>query len=221
MIALNFKAYAESAGENGLGLIKAAEAVSKKTSKKIILCPAFTQLHYASKYSSSNLWFFAQHADANDYGTFTGNITLEEIKSQGCGGTLLNHTEKKVSFEHARTVVEKSKKLGLKTMVCADTPEKGVLFAELRPWAVAVEIPELIATGISISRVRPEAVENAVEKIKSVDSRILVFAGAGVANAEDYAKALELGADGVLLSSRFVLAKNPREWLQTLADVKI
>jgi len=217
---LNLKAYKESSGENGLKLIKTAYSVSKKTKKKIIVCPAPTQLHYARKNSTPNFWFFAQHVDANEQGTFTGTVTLEEILEQGCKGTLLNHSEKKISFEHARLVVANAKKLGVKTIICADSVEKGILFAQLRPWAIAVEPPELIGSGISVSKARPEVVENAVRKIKAMDKRIIVLVGAGVSNAEDYRKCLELGAEGVLLASAFVKAKNPREWLQSLANVK-
>ncbi len=217
---MNLKAYKESSGENGLKLIKTAYSVSKKTKKKIIVCPAPTQLHYARKNSTPNFWFFAQHVDANEQGTFTGTVTLEEILEQGCKGTLLNHSEKKISFEHARLVVANAKKLGVKTIICADSVEKGILFAQLRPWAIAVEPPELIGSGISVSKARPEVVENAVRKIKAMDKRIIVLVGAGVSNAEDYRKCLELGAEGVLLASAFVKAKNPREWLQSLANVK-
>lgn len=220
MIVLNLKAFKESSGEAGLKLIKTAHAVSKKTRRKIILCPQPAQLHYASKLSSSNYWFFAQHVDANAQGAFTGTLTIEAIAEEGCKGTLLNHSEKKVSFEHAKAVVEKAKKLGMKTIICADTVEKGVLFAQLKPWAVAVEPPELIGSGVSVSKARPSVVENAVRSIKSFDRRIMVLVGAGVSNAEDYAKCLELGAEGVLLASAFVKAQNPREWLESLAKVR-
>ncbi|MEM4254993.1 MAG: triose-phosphate isomerase [Candidatus Norongarragalinales archaeon] len=220
LIVLNLKAYAESSGENGLNLIRTAHAVSKKTKKKIIVCPQPTQLHYARKNSTSNFWFFAQHVDANAQGAFTGTLTLEAVAEEGCKGTLINHSEKKVSYDHARIVVEKAKRLGLKTVICADTVEKGVLFSQLKPWAIAVEPPELIGSGISVSKARPQVVENAVRSIKSFDKRIIVLVGAGVSNAEDYSKCLALGAEGVLLASAFVKAQNPREWLESLVKVK-
>lgn len=220
MIVLNLKTYAEATGAKGLSLIKAANSVSKKSLSKIIVCPQATQLHYAKEYSTPKLSFFAQHADDAGQGTFTGALTLEAIAAEGCGGTLINHAEKNVSSDHVFHVIEKSKALNLKTIVCANTVQKGVLFSQFKPWGVAIEIPELIATGNSISRVNPGVVELAVRQIKAVDAGILVFVGAGVANAEDYAKSLELGADGVLLSSRFVLAKDPEAWLESLAQVK-
>ena len=202
-------------------LIKTAHSISKKTKKKIIVCPPPTHLHYARKNSTPNFWFFAQHVDANEQGAFTGSLTLEAVFEEGCKGTLINHSEKKVSFEHARLVVENARKLGVKTIICADSVEKGILFAQLKPWAIAIEPPELIGTGVSVSKARPEVVANAVHKLKAMDKSIIVLVGAGVSNAEDYRKCLELGAEGVLLASAFVKAKNPREWLQTLADVKI
>ncbi|HIH20984.1 TPA: triose-phosphate isomerase [Candidatus Micrarchaeota archaeon] len=218
IIALNFKAYHESTGERGLSLIKTASALSKKTGDKIILCPETVDLHYAKKYSSDNLWFFAQHSDANEPGAHTGSVTLEAIAAQGCKGTLLNHSEKKIPTDHVRGALAKAGQMGLKTIVCADTVDKGVLFAELspKPWAIAVEPPELIGSGVSVSRAQPLVVENAVCKIKAVSKNLVVLVGAGVSNAEDYRKCLELGANGVLLASAFVKAQNPRAWLASL-----
>lgn len=220
MIVLNLKTYAETTGENGLKLIKIAHDVSKKSHSKIIVCPQATQLHYARKNTAENFWFFAQHADSAGQGKFTGSITVEAIAAEGCGGTLLNHAEKQVSFEDAAAVVEKAGKIGLKTIVCANTVEKAVSLAGLKPWAIAVEVPELIGTLVSISKVKPEIVERAVDAVKSVDKRVLVLAGAGVADAIDYEKSLELGAEGAILATAFVKAKDPREWLESLARVK-
>ena len=203
-------------------MIKTAFELSKKTREKIIVCPQHVDLHYARKYSAKNFWCFAQHADANEAGAFTGSMTLESIAAQGCKGTLLNHSEKKISSEHERTAVGRAQKMGLKTIVCADTVAKAVLFAELnpKPWAIAVEPPELIGSGVSVSRSQPFVVENAVSKIKAVDEKILVLVGAGVSNAEDYGKCLDLGAEGVLLASAFVKAKSPRAWLESLIEAR-
>jgi triosephosphate isomerase len=41
--------------------------------------------------------------------------------------------------------------------------------------------------------------------------------GAGVSNATDVATSLKLGAEGVLLASAFVKAKDPEAWLRDVA----
>src|SRR3989344_4607005 len=105
MIVLNLKTYAETSKEKGLSLIEAAYEVSRKTSKKIIVCVQPTQLHYARKFSSENFWIFAQHADTAGQGKFTGSLTVDAIAAEDCKGTLLNHAEKNVSFEEVKIVV--------------------------------------------------------------------------------------------------------------------
>jgi triosephosphate isomerase len=46
-----------------------------------------------------------------------------------------------------------------------------------------------------------------------------VLCGAGVSSKEDVKKALELGAQGVLLASAFVKAPDPKAFLSELAGV--
>jgi len=215
-IVLNFKTFNESAGENGIALAKCAFEAAKKTRKaNVIVCPQLQQLEsIAQKFGASNFFVFGQNADAFNPGAYTGSVSLEGLKASGCGGTLLNHSERKVSLEHCRFVVEKARLLGLKTVLCADTVAKGVLLAQLKPWAIAVEPPELIGSGISVSTARPEVVGDAVKQIKQFDKAVLVFVGAGVSNARDVAKSVALGAEGVLLASAFVKAQSPKKLLR-------
>ncbi|HLC38008.1 MAG TPA: triose-phosphate isomerase [Candidatus Norongarragalinales archaeon] len=217
MIFLNFKAYAKSTGRNGLALARIAEKFSGEAKRKTIACPSYLELSSCAKLSSKYFSVFAQHADAVEPGAFTSRVTMEALKEAGAEGTLVNHSERQVSFEHARFIVQKSNALKMKALVCADSVEKAVLFAQLRPWGIAVEPPELIGTGKSVSRARPEAVENAVSQIKSVSKEIKVIVGAGVADAVDYWKCMELGAEGVLISSRFVMAPDTKAWLAPFA----
>ncbi|MFH0922543.1 MAG: triose-phosphate isomerase [Candidatus Micrarchaeota archaeon] len=220
VIVLNFKTFNESAGEKGFALAKAAFEVAKETRKaSIVICPQMQQLEAISrKFSATNFFVFSQHADEFNPGAYTGRVTVEGIKASGCAGTITNHAERKVSLEHCRFVVDKARGLGLKTVFCAENVAKGVLLAQLKPWAIAVEPPELIGSGISVSTANPEIVRDAVKRVKQLNSSILVFVGAGVSNGNDLAKSISLGAEGVLLASAFVKAKSPKKWLEDLID---
>ena len=55
-------------------------------------------------------------------------------------------------------------------------------------------------------------------KIKDIDEKVKVLCGAGVKNGKDVAKAIELGADGVLLASGIVKAKNKETVVRDLAS---
>ncbi len=110
------------------------------------------------------------------------------------------------------------KALGLRTVVCADTPETSASVAVLGPEFVAVEPPELIGGDISVTDAKPEVVENAVRAVQRIDSSVRVLCGAGVKNGKDVKKAVDLGASGVLLASGVVKAKDPRAVLMDLVQ---
>jgi triosephosphate isomerase len=78
------------------------------------------------------------------------------------------------------------------------------------PDMIAIEPPELIGTGISISKARPELITESVKQIRKVNRSVKVLCGAGVTTAEDVSKALELGSEGVLVASAVAKSKDPR-----------
>jgi len=80
--------------------------------------------------------------------------------------------------------------------------------AELNPTFIAVEPPELIGGDISVTTADPAIVSDTVAAVKAVNPSVRVLCGAGVKNGKDVAKALELGAEGVLLASGVTKAKD-------------
>jgi len=91
--------------------------------------------------------------------------------------------------------------------------------AALNPDFVAVEPPELIGSGIPVSKAEPEVVENSVKAAKNINREVKVLCGAGITTHEDYVKALELGAEGVLLASGVVKAKDQKRALEELVGL--
>lgn len=216
LIVLNFKTYAESSGDYGALLAQAAETVAKEHPKaQIIICPPTPELALHAKKLSIPV--FAQHVDGTKAGAYTGSITVESVKASGAKGTLVNHSEKKLHHKEIEAAIQRATAAGLDTIVCAATVDEAVFLADFAPTAIAVEPPELIGSGISVSTAKPEVVKNAVEKIKAKHKNILVLVGAGISNGQDVAKALELGADGVLLASAFVKAQSPQGVLKAMA----
>lgn len=213
-VALNYKTYPESAGKKGVTLSKAA---AEQCTGNVIVCPQAPDLALTCK-TFPSLSVFAQHCDENNAGAFTGAVTAQALKEAGCSGSLLNHSEKKVPHEQVGKAVEQLRFVGLKALVCADSVEEAVTLAKFRPWAIAVEPPELIGRGVSVSKAKPEVVGDAVKKIKAVSFSTLIFVGAGVSNAEDVKKCRELGAEGVLLASAFVKAADPASLLKQMLE---
>lgn len=215
VIVLNFKAYDKSGGDYGLSLCQVAQKVSSETGASICACPPL--LETAKAASSVSIPVFAQSATSKEAGAHTGWVTLDGVRQAGAKGVLVNHSEHRVSLEEIRAVVEKAKALGLDTVACAKDVEEAKKIAFFKPTAIAVEPPELIGSGISVSTARPEVVSDAVKQLKAIDSSIFVLVGAGVSNGADVAKCMELGAEGVLLASAFVKAKDPESLLREMA----
>lgn len=218
-IVLNYKAYAESRGQNAIKLSSAAKRLAGETKKTVVVCPPQLDVNAVASKLGATPFFevFGQHVDSDAEGAFTGSITAEALLASGCRGSLLNHSEKKIGLEAVGKTIKRAKEAGgLYLVVCADSVEEAKKIAAFRPPCIAVEPPELIGTGVSVSTARPEIVTNSVKEIKKIDENIAVLVGAGVSNAADVRKSLELGAEGVLLASAFVKSKNPGRLLEEM-----
>ncbi|HHI01199.1 MAG TPA: triose-phosphate isomerase, partial [Thermococcus litoralis] len=149
----------------------------------------------------------------------TGRINAEMIAEYGAKGSLINHSERRLRLADIEYNVSKLKDLGLTSVVCTNNVPTTAAAAALNPDFVAVEPPELIGSGIPVSKAEPEIVQNSVRAAKSVNQKVRVLCGAGITTHEDYVKALELGAEGVLLASGIVKAKDQKKALEELVGL--
>ncbi|MFH0884539.1 MAG: triose-phosphate isomerase [Candidatus Micrarchaeota archaeon] len=215
MIVLNLKTYPESI-QKALFFTDIAKEVVDETGLRIVVCPPTVFLHESAERFSD---VFAQHADAEPAGAYTGSINAEMLKVAKVRGSLINHSEKRVSDQaRIKATIDRLHEQGLESLVCAATTKEAATIASFSPTYVAVEPPELIGSGISVSKAKPEIVVNSVKAVKEVNNSVRVLCGAGVSNREDTKKALELGAQGVLLASAFVKATDPKAFLNDLAS---
>jgi triosephosphate isomerase len=88
----------------------------------------------------------------------------------------------------------------------------------LNPDIVAVEPPELIGSGRSVSKTKPEVVTSTVKLIRDINENVIILCGAGITTGEDARAAIRLGTDGVLLASAFTKAADPAKVLSELAS---
>lgn len=214
MILINFKAYYEAMGKRGLELAKIAEKIYKDYGVMIAVAPQYTDLPLIA--NEVEIPVFAQHAEAFDPGSHTGFITLEAIKEAGAIGTLLNHSEHRLRIDIIDDTVKKAKKLDVVTIVCANTPEVSAAVAALNPDMIAIEPPELIGTGIPVSKAKPEVITRTIELVRKVNKKVVILTGAGITTGDDVVAALDLGTQGVLLASGVVKAKDRRKALENL-----
>ncbi|BBD72961.1 triose-phosphate isomerase [Sulfodiicoccus acidiphilus] len=213
IVIVNFKLY-EISIARALDISKSIEQVSRKLGVEVALAVPATMIREIS--SNVSLPIYAQHVDDDQLGAHTGSITPELIKEAGARGTLLNHSERRIRLDQVANVIERLSSLGMDSVLCVDRRELVAPAALMGPTAVLVEPPELIGSGRSVSKVRPEIVSESVKAVK-VNQSVRLIVGAGISTYEDVIKAMELGADGVGAASAVMKSNSPASVVEEFA----
>ncbi|MCX8153870.1 MAG: triose-phosphate isomerase [Candidatus Bathyarchaeota archaeon] len=216
LIIINFKTYIEATGRRAVELAKKAEKVSKETGIFIAVAPQFADI--SSVAEAVEIPVFSQHLDPIRPGSYTGHVLAESIKEAGAIGTLINHSERRLKLADIDDVIKLTREQELISCVCVNNPSVSGAAAALKPDIVSIEPPELIGTGIAVSRAQPEVVTTTVKLVRSINSDVTILCGAGISHGEDVATAIRLGAQGVLVASAVVKAKDPYSILREFAD---
>jgi len=216
IIIVNFKTYSEATGRKAVELAKQAERVSKETEVHIVVAPQFADI--SSVAEAVEIPVFAQHIDPIKSGSHTGHVLAESIKEAGAVGTLINHSEKQLKLADIDTAIRLAREKELISCVCANNPSVSAAAAAIKPDIVSIEPPELIGTGVAVSKAQPEVVTNTVKLVREVNTEVTILCGAGISHGEDVAVALKLGTQGVLVASAIVKAKDPYSILRKFAD---
>ena len=215
VVIINFKTYQQATGEKAVELARTCESVSIEFGVPIVIAPQISDLYRVSQ--AVDLPVFSQHMDPGEQGRFTGHVLGEALVEAGCSGTLLNHSEKRMQLADVELAITKARKLGLYTIVCTNNPAVSVAAATMNPDSVAVEPPELIGTGTSVSQAQPEVISGTVQLIRNVNRDVVILCGAGISTGEDVSAAMKLGSQGVLLASAVAKSDNPAAVLKSLA----
>jgi triosephosphate isomerase len=223
IIVVNYKAYyPHSFGRHAVEIARAAKRVIEEFDVDLILAPPFTELYRVlMEVSDTRVKVYAQHADPLEPGAITGYTPVEGLKELGVHGLIINHSEHRLKLADINYLVKKAHMLGLEVLTCADVPETGGAVALLNPDMVAVEPPELIGTGISVSKAKPEVITSSVSLINKVNPSVKVLTGAGISSGEDVYIAIKLGTIGVLVASAIVKAKDPYIVMREMASQAI
>ena len=212
MFIINCKNYNEISGEkiNKLALI--AEKISKKYKIKIAIAPPHHLIPLITKFG---IIVLAQHLDDKKVGSTTGFMIPEIIKKSKIGGSIINHSEHRITESEIKNLVKRLKKLKLKTIVCVKNVSEAKKYAKINPTFIAIEPPELIGTGRAISTEKPQLITNSINAVQSAKNSTKLLCGAGIVSAEDVSRAVELGSKGILVASGVIKAKN---WESILSD---
>ena len=215
LIVVNFKTYESASGQSAEDLAASMEKFTDRNFRMIAVVSAFDLHSIAS--NSTNLEVWSQHLDPVGKGSYTGWLEPESAIYRGAVGTIINHAEHKVSIKHVKELMEMLPS-DFPICACAADVSEAIELAKLNPTFIAVEPPELIGGDISVTTADPSIVTDTVKAVKSVNSNVRVLCGAGVKNGSDVRKAIELGAEGVLLASGVTKAEDVNAVLDDLSS---
>jgi triosephosphate isomerase len=210
-VLVNCKAY----DCDPVAIADAANDVASGSDSEIAVAPQAARIDAVAE-TGVETW--AQHVSPVEHGSHTGSTLAEAVSDAGAVGTLLNHSERRLTLADLDAGLTAADRTGLETIVCANTPEQIAAVTALGPDAVAIEPPALIGTGTPVSQADPDVVRDAVEAAARVDESVDVLCGAGISTGEDVAAAADLGADGVLLASGVAKAEDPLSALRDLVS---
>jgi len=216
IIVVNFKTYSEATGRKALELAKKCEKISLEKKICVGVAPQFVDIPPIVK--AVSIPVFSQHIDPIKPGSSTGHILPESVKEAGAAGTLINHSERRLRLADIDAAITIAREVSLTSLVCTNNSTVSAAVAALKPDMIAVEPPELIGTGIPVSKAKPEVVSDTVKLVKQINPDVNVLCGAGITTGEDVAAALRLGTEGVLVASGIVKAQNPYRVLLKFAD---
>jgi len=214
VLIINLKNYAEILGGPALRLTEVAESVASRTGVEIMVAPPLPSLSALA--SLSKLPVLSQRVDDALEGKSTGAVIPEALSAWGCAGSIINHSECRVPLDSISRLIARMKKNKLLSCVCAEAAKELVQVAGFQPEYIAVEPPELIGTGISVSKAKPELVSSSVIAARDSGYTGNVLCGAGITGGEDVRAAVRLGASGVLVASSIVKAA---DWEKKIGEL--
>jgi triosephosphate isomerase (TIM) len=216
-ILINLKTYREGMGQQAHRIASAAQAVASDSGVMIGIAPSYIDIHPIARHYE--LPVYAQHTDGAEPGAHTGAINAEALRQAGATGSLVNHSERRLSLADIEASVSALRAVKLVSVLCTNNEVTSAAAAALAPDYVAIEPPELIGSGISVAKANPEIIRRSVEAVHAVNANVKVLTGAGIQSGECVKTAVELGTDGVLLASGVVKAKDPELVLRDLVSL--
>lgn len=213
LVVVNFKTYASASGVEATRLLQAMERASSSKVTFVACVSAFDMSTCSSQAVNVEVW--SQHLDPVGLGGFTGWLQPGTAIGHGAQGTIINHAEHKVDHNHVAELMSMLPE-GFPVCACAADVEEARALAALGPSFIAVEPPELIGGEVSVTSADPSIVSDTVAAVRQINPNVRVLCGAGVKNGADVAKAIELGAEGVLLASGVTKAQDVEAVLSDL-----
>jgi triosephosphate isomerase len=215
-ILVNLKTFREGMGNRAHMIANAAQLVAHESGVTIGIAPSTIDLHPICHHFAIPV--YAQHVDGYEPGAHTGHVTVDAIRMAGAAGSLVNHSERRLTLADIELSIRALQAQKLIAVVCSNNEATSAGAAALAPEYVAIEPPELIGSGVSVSKANPEIIRRSVAAVHEVNAKVKVLTGAGIQSGDCVRIAVDLGTDGVLLASSVVKAKEPATVLRDLVS---
>ena len=212
-LIINLKNYEEVSADGAIRLGETARKVAEKIQVEIILAPPHPVLALIAR--DIEIPVICQHIDDEKMGPSTGFTVPEIAKSYGAKGSLINHSEHRIEMNSIARLVERLRRIGMVSIVCAQEPQEVVEISTFEPDFIAIEPPELIGSGRAVSKENPTVITKSIE---GAGSRSRIICGAGISDKEDVSKAMELGSQGILVASGVIKATSWEKKITELAS---
>ncbi len=215
LFLLNLKCYPAALGSRADAMARSLAAVGREYGVSVGLVPSLPDLGRIA--ASDRLPILAPHSDPQPPGASTGFAIPEALRAAGALGSLVNHSEHRLSPNLLTSTVQRLRGAGLVAVLCTRDAAESTRWARLSPPYLAVEPPDLIGGSRSVSSARPDLIRATVESVRRVSPGVRVLCGAGIHTRRDVATALELGSQGILVASAVATAPDPRAAMVELA----
>lgn len=215
-IMINFKTYTQASGKNAEKTAIACQEVAEETGENISCCVQATDIHRCS--AATKIPILGEHFDTEDAGGHTGKLHIKALDENGAEGSLINHSEDRMSLETIQKAIKILDDKDMVSVVCVQDEKEARTVAKFGPDIIAIEPPELIGGDVSVTTADPEIITKTLRAVKSVNENIPILCGAGVKTGTDVKTALELGASGVLVASGVTKAPDQKKAVKELIE---
>jgi triosephosphate isomerase (TIM) len=195
-------------GAAALRLAREADRAGRDHGVTVIFDPQLVDIPAIAR-ATDHLLVFAQHMDPVVVGRGNGSVLPEAIKEAGAVGTMLNHSERRMTLSQIDRAIQRADEVGLATLVCVDSPEEAAAVAHFHPNIVLSEPPELIGGDKSVGTQMRGFVERTIEMVGAVDPEIIIMSAAGITTPADVTAMVRLGVGATGSTSGILKADDP------------
>ena len=131
LILVNLKTFKEGMGNRGHMIANAAQLVAHESGVTIGIAPSYMDLHPLCHHFAIPV--YAQHVDGFEPGAHTGHITVDALRVAGAAGSLINHSERRLTLAEIEASVRALQAQKLISVVCSNNESTSAGAAALAP----------------------------------------------------------------------------------------